>query len=228
MQINRTLRRVATLTIALVGWSFPTHAGMTVYGLRDVVRLRLEEISFFIALLIVSSLAFQFLWNFAFKGFSALPRLGFRQALCLALLFGLGTLLILTMISGIREVLTPGAWRKQGTSYRLNDPAQEPARRRSLEHLRAALFDYARTHDGNFPAHDFVPEIAEKFWESPDQAGSHYVYSGGLTTNDVAALLAVEPQDFGDRRFVLSTSGEIKMLSGAEIRNLFPRKAKHE
>ena len=48
-------------------------------------------------------------------------------------------LLILTMISGIREVLTPGAWRRQGSSYRLNDPSQESARRRSLEQLRASL-----------------------------------------------------------------------------------------
>lgn len=201
---------------------------MTVYGLRDVVRLRLEEISFFIVLLIVCSFAFQLLWNFAFKGFRAIPRLKFRQALCLALLFGLMMLLILTMISGIREVLTPGAWRKQGTSYRLNDPSQEPARRRSLEQLRSALFDYSRMHEGEFPPHDFVPEVSEKLWESPDQLGSHYIYSGGLATNEVGSLLAVEPPNFGDRRFVLLTSGDIKMLSDAEIRNLLPRKAKHE
>jgi hypothetical protein len=229
MQSGRALGRVvAIITIALAASSFPAQAGMTVYGLRDVVRLRLEEISFFCALLIACSFAFQLLWNFGFKGFGAVPRLSFRHALCLALLFGLVMLLILTMISGIREVLTPGAWRKQGTSYRLNDPSQEPARRRSLEYLRGALFEYARTHDGRFPAHDFVPELSEKLWESPDQLGSHYVYSGGLATNDVGAVLAVEPPNFGDQRFVLLTSGDIKMLSDAEIRNQFPRKAKHE
>lgn len=228
MQIGGALQRVVWVSATLLVSAFPAHAGMTVYGLRDVVRLRLEEISFFIALLIVCSFAFQLLWNFAFKGFSAIPRLKFRQALCLALLFGLAMLLILTMISGIREVLTPGAWRKQGTSYRLNDPSQEPARRRSLEQLRSALFDYARMHEGKFPPHDFVPDIPEKLWESPDQLGSHYIYCGGLTTTDPKAILAVEPPNFGDQRFVLLTSGDIQMLSDADLRSQFLRKARHE
>lgn len=228
MQIGRALRRVVAISIALVESSVPAQAGMTVYGLRDVIQLRLEEISFFIVLLIVCSFAFQLLWNSAFKGFRAIPRLKFRQALCLALLFGLVMLFILTMISGIREVLTPGAWRKQGTSYRLNDPSQEPARRRCLEQLRSALFEYARMHEGKFPPHDFVPDIPEKLWESPDQLGSHYIYSGGLTTNETRVLLAVEPPNFGDQRFGLLISGDIKMLSAAEIRNQIPRTAKHE
>ena len=228
MQIGRALQRVFLVGATLLVSAFSAEAGMTVYGLRDVVRLRLEEISFFIVLLIVCSLAFQLLWNFAFKGFSAIPRLKFRQALCLALLFGLVMLLILTMISGIREVLTPGAWRKQGTSYRLNDPSQEPARRRSLEQLRSALFEYARMHEGKFPPHDFVPDISEKLWESPDQLGSHFIYSGGLTTNDTRVLLAAEPPNFGDQRFVLLTSGDVQLLSGADIRSQFFRKARHE
>jgi len=193
------------------------HAGMTVYGLRDIYRLRLEEISFFIVLLFVCSFGLKLVWNYAFKGFNFVPRLKFVQAFCVSLLFGVLMLLILTMISGIREVLTPDAWRHQGTSYRLNDTAQEPARRRSIEHLRGALFEYARTHDGRFPAHDFVPDIPEKIWESPDQAGSHYSYSGGLTTNGVDALLAIEPWNFGDRRFVLKVSGDIEMWSTKQI-----------
>ena len=121
------------------------------------------------------------------------------------------------MISGIREVLTPGAWRRQGTSYRLNDPSQEPARRRSLEQLRHELFEYARSHEGRFPPHDFVPEIPEKLWESPDQLGSHYIYSGGLTTTNRGALLAVEPSHFGEQRFGLLISGEIYSLSSKDI-----------
>ena len=165
----------------------------------------------------VCAFVLELLWNHAIKELSGVPRLKFIQAFCVALLLGLSMLLILTMISGIREVLPPDAWRHQGTSYRLNDPAQEPARRRSMEQLRSALFDYARAHDGKFPAHDFVPEIAAKLWESPDQFGSHYVYSGGLTTNDLGSLLAIEPPNFGDRRFVLRVSGEIEALSRTEI-----------
>ncbi len=203
-----------------------SYAGMTVYGLRDVYRLRFEEISFFIVLLVVCSFLFKLLWNHAVKGFGFLPRINFRQSLCLAVLFGLVMLLILAMISGIREVLTPGAWRRQGSSYRLNDPSQEPTRRRSFEQLRVALFEYARTRDGQFPPHDFVPEIPEKIWESPDQLGSHYIYSGGFTTNDLERVLAVEPINFGEPRFVLLTSGRIEQLSGKAIESKLKEKVR--
>ena len=216
MRTSRGLRKAA-LVVTSSAIVLPAHAGMTVYGLRDIYRLRLEEISFFVVLLLACALVLKLLWNYAFKGFNSVPRLKYLQALCAALLFGLVMLFILTMISGIREVLTPGAWRHQGTSYRLNDPSQEPARRRSLEHLRGALLDYSRTHEGRFPENDFIPEIPEKLWESPDQLGSRYIYFGGLSSNESHAVLAIEPANFGERRFVLKTSGEIELLPNEEI-----------
>src|SRR5215467_4766787 len=91
------------------------YAGMTVYTLRDVYRLRFQSLSFFLFLLFACALLFQITWNYAAKGFKAIPRLNYWRALSLSFLLGLAMLLILTMISGIREVLTPGAWRKQGT-----------------------------------------------------------------------------------------------------------------
>ncbi|MEO5802974.1 MAG: hypothetical protein ABIR24_05555 [Verrucomicrobiota bacterium] len=224
MRARRLPVFIYATALTLFSSTLSTRAGMTVYGLRDIYRMRLEEISFFIVLLAACSFFFQLLWNYAVKGFNFLPRLKFRQSVCLSILFGLLMLLILTMISGIREVLTPGAWRHQGTSYRLNDPSQEPARRRGLEQLRSALFDYAKLHQGNFPASDFQPEISEKLWEAPDQIGTHYIYSGGLTTNDVGRVLAVESLNFGDQRFVLFVSGELRSLSKAEIENLLSRK----
>lgn len=225
MQSSRGLKWA--VSFVAIATAFPAQAGMTVYGLNDVYRLRLQEVSFFLVLLLFCALVLKLLWNYAFKGFASVPKLKFLQALCAALLFGLVMLLILTMISGIREVLTPGAWRRQGTSYRLNDASQEPVRRRSLEHLRGALFDYARNHDGKYPAHDFGTEISEKLWESPDQAGSHYIYSGGLATNNVDALLAVEPTNFGERRFVLIVSGEIVELPNEEIKRRLQTKGSH-
>ena len=215
MQLGRASKHVALLF--LVFTAFPAQAGMTVYGLRDIYRLRLEEISFFVVMLLACALVLQLLWNYAFKGFNSVPRLKYLQALCAALLFGLVMLLVLTMISGIREVLTPGAWRKQGTTYRLNDPSQEPARRRSLEHLRGALLEYARTHEGQFPRNDFIPEIPEKLWESPDQMSSRYIYFGGRSTSESNAVLALEPANFGGWRFVLKTSGEIELSPNEEI-----------
>ena len=190
---------------------------MTVYGLRDIYRLRLEDLSFFVFLLLGCALFLKLLWNYAFKGFPSLPRIKYLQALAISILFGLAMLLILTMISGIREVLTPGAWRHQGTSYKLNDPSREPSRHRSLEQLRSALLDYAQSHEGKFPANDFSQEINEKLWESPDQLGSHYIYCGGKTAKDTNSVLAVEPVIFGDNRFVLLVSGKIDLLSNQEI-----------
>lgn len=224
MQAKRHSVLICAIAFVVLASTLSAHAGMTVYGLRDVYRLRLEEISFFIILLLLCSFSIQLLWNYAVKGFSFLPRLQFRQSLCLSILFGLMMLLILTMISGIREVLTPDAWRKQGTSYRLNDPSQEPARRRSIEQLRSALFEYAKQNEGRFPASDFGPEFSEKLWESPDQAGSHYIYSGGLTTNDVESVLAAEPLIFGDQRFVLFASGTLRKLSSDELNAVLERK----
>lgn len=220
MQPSQAIKR-AIVFLVVAATTLPANAGMTVYGLRDIYRLRLEEVSFFVALFLACALGLKLLWNYAFKGFTSIPRLKYLQALSASLIFGLVMLLVLTMISGIREVLTPGAWRKQGTSYRLNDPSQEPVRKRSLEHLRGALLDYARTHGGQFPQHDFVPEIPEKIWESPDPSGSRYIYSGGLSTNEVNALLAIEPASFGERRFVLKASGAIELLSNEEIQHGF-------
>src|SRR5437016_4630061 len=137
------IRPTKTATVALaftLATASESHAGMPSFALRDIYRLRFQELSFFIFLLLACAFLFKIIWNYAVKGFPLFPRLNFRRSLCLASLFGLLMLLILTMISGIREVLTPGAWRKQGSTYRLNDAAQEPARRRSLEYLRAALF----------------------------------------------------------------------------------------
>jgi hypothetical protein len=129
-------------------------------------------------------------------------------------------LLILTMISGIREVLTPGAWRRQGSAYKLNDPAMESTRQRSLQHLRTALFDYARLHEGRFPPHDFIAEIPAKLWEAPDREGTRYVYQSGLTILQTNALLASEPPVFGERRYALLAGGALQLLVDADIRRL--------
>jgi hypothetical protein len=225
VQTSRVLKAASGLLLITLTAVTESHAGMPSFTLRDIYRVRFQELSFFIFLLLFCAFLFQLMWNYAIKGFRSLPRLNFWRSLCLASLFGLLMLLVLTMISGIREVLTPGAWRKQGSTYRLNDSAQEPVRKRSLEHLRTALFNYAQAHQGTFPPHDFAQEIPEKLWESPDPTGSHYVYSGGLSTNGPGSVLALEPPNFGENRFVLLISGEIRLLSKEEIETRLKRGA---
>lgn len=197
--------------------SRPALAGMTSYDLSDVARLRLEDISFFLLLLVLCSLGIRALWNGLARDFSRLPRLSWARAAALTALLSLMLLLVLSMISGARELLTPGAWRRQGTGYRLNAEASETQRRQSIEALRVALFAYARAHDGRFPPHDFVPEIPDKLWQSPDGAGTHYLYFGDQRASADHTLIACEPAPFGDPRFALLADGQIVKLTPAEI-----------
>ena len=145
---------------------------MTVYDLTDVARLRLEDISFFAFVLLLATLGIRFLWNSLAKDFARLPRLSFLKALSLTGLLSLLMLLILVMISGARELLTPGAWYRQGSHYRPNDVGNREMRRQSMEGLRAALMQYANAHAGRFPPHDYVSEVSTKLWEAPDSSGT--------------------------------------------------------
>lgn len=210
--------RIPALFAALLFSALPLHAGMTSYDLNDVVRLRLEDVSFFALLLIICALGMKLLWNYLAKGFTRLPRINFFRSLCVTGLLSLIMLLILSMISGARELLTPGAWRRQGSAYRLNDAGSEPLRRQSIEFLRAALRSYAEQHGGQYPAHDFISDIPEKIWQAPDSVGTRYIYVGGLKQSSTNEVLACEPLNFGEQRLVLFANGEIRSLPTAEIR----------
>lgn len=213
MNVRRTA--IGGLLLSLVP---AANAGMTVYDLNDVVRLRVEDVSFFTVLLLVSGLGIRLVWNHLAKGLTFLPRLSYSRALCLTGLLSLFMLLVLSMISGARELLTPGVWRRQGSAYYVNDPASELMRRQSLEALRTSLNAYARDHGGRFPQHDFVPEIPEKIWQSPDRQGTRYLYVGGGSTSEGDRLIACEPVHFGEARLALMANGEIRMMKTAEIR----------
>lgn len=201
-------------------WALPAHAGMTVYDLTDVARLRLEDISFFIFLLLLSTLGIRLLWNYFARDFPKLPRLTFFKAFCLTGLLGLGMLLVLVMISGARELMTPGAWNRQGSHYRLNDVGNADERRHAIESLRSSLLQYAAAHDRKFPPHDYVPEIPARIWEAPDSTSTRYVYIAGLTLDQTNAVLAIEPQNFGDERLVLFADGKVQLIRTPEIHRL--------
>lgn len=92
--------------------------GMPMPVLTDVAKLRLESISFFLLLLVIGTLVIRWAWNQLAADFQSVPRLGSKQALALTTLWGFLFLLILTMISGARELMTPGAWQRDGQTYR--------------------------------------------------------------------------------------------------------------
>ncbi len=94
-------------------------AGMPQVVLDDVGGMRLEVISFFAVGLLLLTWLVKLAWNFLRRDFSRLPRLTYWRALSLVFLMGCLFLFILTMISGARELLTPGAWKKDGYTYKV-------------------------------------------------------------------------------------------------------------
>ena len=95
--------------------------------LSNMAKLRLDAISFFIVCLLGFAWAIQLVWNSLANDFPKLPRISYLRCLGLMGLWGLLFLLVLTMISGARELMTPGAWKKQGLTYQLAEPAEKPS-----------------------------------------------------------------------------------------------------
>ena len=130
-------------------------------------------------------------------------------------LWGLALVIVLAMIAGARELMTPGAWQKQGWTYKLTDgaasaPAPPPAaRRQHIEQLRTALLQFAATHGGRFPSRDETAAVPDELWEVPDGGGLRYRYVPGLSGGDEMALLACEPELSTGDRLVLMTNGSI-------------------
>jgi len=91
----------------------------TVLRLNQSPHERFQAISFFLLGLLLSTWAVQGLWNFLARDFTRLPRITFPKALAVVVLWGLCFIVVLTMISGARELMTPGAWKKTGATYSL-------------------------------------------------------------------------------------------------------------
>jgi hypothetical protein len=194
--------------------------------LNEAVALRFESISFFLMLFLLVSLLIRWIWNSLRSDFPRLPHLSYAKALGLVGMWGLLFMLVLTMISGARELMTPGAWKKDGLTYSLADekkpePGAEPAvteqaRRAKLQALFASLAAYASGHDGRFPA-SHEPAIPSEIWKTPHASGLRYVYLPDRTTRDEGRVLACEPELFPDGRFVLFTNGAIKRMTSPEL-----------
>lgn len=154
----------------------------------------------------------KFLWNQLAKGIPAIPRIGFGKALCLMLVSGLFMYVILTMISGARELMTPGAWEKEGISYRLSGDGEDPRREKILK-LKEALWSYAEENDGRYPTGQFDEGLAKSLWKLPDGAG---LYSF-LPVEAPGRILVFEPASAGKDRFVILEDGTIEEWSGKKI-----------
>ncbi len=201
-------------------------AGMPSLTLTDIARLRIQSISFFLLLLLVSAVAVMVLWNRLRRDFVRLPRLTYGKSVALVSLWGMLFLLVLTMISGARELMTPGAWEKDGATYNLaKDDGQdrtvtETMRRERLRMLKTALWSYAAANGGAFPpddAHDAIPAAA---WETPDVSRARYLYVPGNRADAGAEPVAYEPAVFHAPRLVLTSDGQIRSLRDDELQSM--------
>lgn len=210
-----------------VGWALAlpsaASAGMPMIRLTDAAKLRLENISFFLFLFSLSAVGVWALWNYLRRDIPALPRLTLPRAFGLAVLWGALFVLVLTMISGARELLTPGAWEKQGLTYKVADaaapagPRVEPyevERRLKLEVLAAALKVHAMANGGQHPADAASLKIDAEAWYVPGPAKQRYVYRPGQR------VLLIEPEVFEEKRFVMLADGTVLLVEKTQLAEL--------
>ena len=100
------------------------HAGMPVVTLSDTAELRLSGISFFLLTILLVAWGVRALWNLLRRDFPRLPFLDYKRSVALVVLLGLCFNVVLLMIAGTRELMTPGAWEKNGATYQLKAPAR--------------------------------------------------------------------------------------------------------
>jgi hypothetical protein len=186
-------------------------------GLTDLARQRLEVISFFVLGLMICAGVIRWVWNSLRKDFAVLPPLSYARALGIIVLWGLLFVVVLTMISGARELLTPGAWEKKGLTYRLVPPpppieAEITARYEAISRLGQWLVEYAKAHQDTYPAPEQAGEIPEPLWRLPSPPGGRYVYVGGR-----GAPLAYEPETVGPDRLVVMHGGGIQWMPATEL-----------
>lgn len=118
--------------IVLLCLAFATtcHAGMpsvlpedldTYFQLSGTSKQRFQAISFFAIVMMISTIVLKVLWNTVAKDSNWLPKLTWSKAIAVVVLWGALFVLVLTMISGARELMTPGAWKKDGITYTLEE-----------------------------------------------------------------------------------------------------------
>jgi hypothetical protein len=189
----------------------------------DIARARFDVLSFFLVGYLVLAFVYQRLWNSLARDFSKMPRLSYRGAVGALVVCGLFIYVVLTMISGARELLTPGAWARSGVMYKIREPERDPkpwletARRTSLERLRAGLWQYAEQHDGRLPASRDRAGLPEELWRSIDPEGRLLVYVPGTKRDVGSEVIAHEPGSFGVTRKVLLSDGTITEVNVEEL-----------
>ncbi|GAA4471944.1 hypothetical protein GCM10023156_67390 [Novipirellula rosea] len=123
-------KRIVLTLVWTIGCTSTVVAGMpsvlpedidTILRLSGTAEQRIQAISFFFVGLLITTLVIRLLWNSIAKDSGWSPPLTWGKAVAVVLLWGSLFVLVLTMVSGARELLTPGAWEKNGITYTLDD-----------------------------------------------------------------------------------------------------------
>ncbi len=207
--------------------TFELIAGMPSFHLSDIAKMRLDAISFFLVGLLLSAWGVQVLWNLLSRDIPQISRIRYSTSLAGTILWGLLFMLVLTMISGARELMTPGAWRKNGYTYALQDDdgvanvsmsadaiKLQTERRARLELLRTMLWAHAAANEGKFPESIAESGIAEELWQQPGTVPATYQYSGGGSVDSERERLVLEYAVYEDgSQWQLFTDGAIEEVT---------------
>lgn len=223
--------RFCVLMFAIAGWTSSARAGMPspIRFLNELGQRRFEELSFFFVGFLAMAGVVRVLWNSLRRDFPQLPEISYRRSASLLLLWGLFLTVVLAMVSGARELMTPGAWKPKGITYQLADSerhqsaaatsnsVQDAERRLRLENLRFALWQFAQSHEGRFPTDVEKLQISKSLWLADDKSELTYFYQPGLSTHDANSVLVYEPEMYEDGQYVILTSGAIVKRSDVSI-----------
>ncbi|WP_310820927.1 hypothetical protein [Stratiformator vulcanicus] len=191
----------------------------------EIARLRLEAISFFLVVFLACAGVVMAIWNGFRKEIPTLPRLSYFKAVGLTTIWGMLFLLVLTMISGARELMTPGAWKRDGWTHKLATPDEAEAmktpfaqeRRDALHRVRSAVREFAATNDGRLPTDEDIDAMDDVDWTMPGAGLSRLIVIGAeLAADEPTRLLVVEPEIY-DERFGISVDGNIREVSDEPI-----------
>ena len=180
-------------------------------ALARPITERLQALSFFLVGLVISVLAVRWLWNHLQKDVEWLPRLTVSRAFALVSIWGLGFVLILTMISGARELFTPGAWRQRGFTYKLDNESKTVGKTQREERLLLLFRELVELKVENWPEN--LDDITADLRELPGFAGLQYLYFPGDTP-----YLLVEPSVFEDGRLAVRQDGVVVTLDPKELK----------
>lgn len=196
-------------------------AGMPSLSLNAPYVERLQAVSFFSVVIVMSSVLVLLGWNLFAGTLRTLKKLKYGEALFLTVLWGLASVVVLTMISGARELMTPGAWQRNGLTHKLKAGEVTPVdekkadRRSKIEQLQLLLMQYALTHEGQYPKTRQDSGFADNIWTMTDQPSLTYQYFENQKFHE-APVPIVSEQPIYDQVLMIFANGSIVEMEKAK------------